>query len=762
MNWLSLFRRARLHRAPLSARPRRPRRTQLNVESLEDRCVPAIFTVNTLQDLGMLLGVDFTNGQIKNAQRQDTGVVTLRSAIEAANHTPGGNTINLAIAGLYQIQLAPVVPNEADNQFGEFAILPEGNLTIQNTSGGAVAVDGNHLSRVFDINPADTNNPATHFTDTFIGFTIQNGVALDPMNPDGATSSGGGIRDQGNQSLTLDNMVLTNNSATADGGGLSMENGVDTPWTLTINNSTVSNNQAGDAGGGVETDGSGKTIITSSLITGNTCVNQGAGIWLDAIGNDSSILTITSSLVSANTALNGPTGGIGNAGNNTFVAADGTVTQGAVTIIDCTMADNFCGANGSAVGGGGFGDENGLGTLVVLNSTFVGNSTTGDGGGIYESGSTTINDSTITGNTAGIDGGGYVAFSNSPTFTLNNTVVAGNFANNGGMNFQGSNPDVLGTVTAGQGDFIGIGGTSLSGVTDGANGNHVGTMLAPLDPELGPLQNNGGPTVGGLNLTRVLPTEAPLPGSPVLDAGVNSVIPAGTGTDQRGFNRIVNTTVDIGAVEYQPPTTTTTLFVSSGSVMSGDPITLTAVVTANTPGSNIPQGFVTFTVDGVPVGVGVLNNGVATFTLATLPPGGHTLGAVYSGSPLFAASTGVAGESVAQAVIPNANVPAGTVLSAPVNNFVSLAVITVKRHGKKFQEFIVTNNTGGLILGRFVFSGLTLKQFGQLFGLTPKQLKSVATFNGSPVLDLFLTPHGQQMVQVPAGGAFTPEVIAGL
>ena len=57
---------------------------------------------------------------------------------------------------------------------------------------------------------------------TLQGFTIQNGVAS--AGRAGAAGSGGGIRDQGNASLTLNNMVITNNIATADGGGVSMEN----------------------------------------------------------------------------------------------------------------------------------------------------------------------------------------------------------------------------------------------------------------------------------------------------------------------------------------------------------------------------------------------------------------------------------------------------------------------------------------------------------------------------------------------------------
>src|SRR5438876_999726 len=81
--------------------------------------------------------------------------------------------------------------------------------------------------------------------------------AIDAANPDGPTSTGGGIRDQGNTDLTLFNMVVTRNNATGDGGGIVMENTVNSSWILTINNSTISNNHAGDAGGGIDTDGAG-------------------------------------------------------------------------------------------------------------------------------------------------------------------------------------------------------------------------------------------------------------------------------------------------------------------------------------------------------------------------------------------------------------------------------------------------------------------------------------------------------------------------
>jgi hypothetical protein len=543
----------------------------LDLEHLEDRCVPAVYKVISAADNLLPVTPTGTPGVFK--------APSLRSAIQAANtNGSANNTIQLAVGGTYRITIPGAL--EDNNQTGDFDILskPGGSLTIVNASGRNVAVDGNHLDRVFDINPNNVTGP---FLVTLQGFTIQNGIAADPANVDGGTASGGGIRDVGNASLTLNNMIVTNNTATADGGGISMENDASTPWTLTVNRSVISNNRAGDAGGGIDEDGSGHVIVSLSTISGNICVNQGAGIWLDAIAGATSSLTISQSLISANVAINGPTGGIGNAGN------------GAVAILSSTVANNFSG--GAMTGGGGFGDENNLGTLFVLNSTFVGNSSTQNGGGIQEGGpSTVIDDSTITGNVTAAEGGGL--FITSPSFTLQNTIVAGNLSNAGGMNFQGANPDLLGTPTTAIANFIG--------------GN----------PLLGPLQNNGGPT----------PTMAPPPGSPVIDMGANGAIPAGTRFDQRGFNRVVNNVVDIGAVEFQPPATRTVLKAKNGI--------LQALVVGLAPVSNVPQGTVVFIIDGKPEHPVQLVNGVAVLKLGKLP-GHHTVTAIYQGDVNFDGST---------------------------------------------------------------------------------------------------------------------------
>ena len=242
---------------PWTAGPsRRGRRARLELEPLEDRAVPAVFNVNSLADV----------------INPGPGVVTLRSAIQAANtNHDASNTINLTVAGTYRLTL-PSVVGEIDNLAGELAITGTGNLKIVNASGGQVTVDGGGLHRVFDVNPAGVNN--VPFTVTFQGFTITDGHA---SGGDGPVGSGGGIRAQGSANLVLTNVVVTHNSATADGGGIALESiNNDSTGTLTVNGGAISFNHAGDAGGGIEIDGTGQiTINPGTLITENTCVNRG-------------------------------------------------------------------------------------------------------------------------------------------------------------------------------------------------------------------------------------------------------------------------------------------------------------------------------------------------------------------------------------------------------------------------------------------------------------------------------------------------------
>ena len=113
------------------------------------------------------------------------------------------------------------------------------------------------------------------------------------------------------------------------------------------------------------------------------------------------------------------------------------------------------------------------------------------------------------------------------TVTLQGTIVARNNRGTGG-----TRDDIFGMVTTMAdsliGDITGLTGKPQEGGDPGTNGNLLGTAKAPLNPLLGPLADNGGPTQ----------THALLPGSPAIDAGN----PAGC-TDERPrlLRRIVGT-----------------------------------------------------------------------------------------------------------------------------------------------------------------------------------------------------------------------------
>jgi hypothetical protein len=79
----------------------------------------------------------------------------------------------------------------------------------------------------------------------------------------------------------------------------------------------------------------------------------------------------------------------------------------------------------------------------------------------------------------------------------------------------------------------------------------------------------------------------------------------------------------------------------------GQAVTLTAIVTANAPGSGIPTGTVTFkTIKSTLATVTLNSAGHATFTTSSLPVGTTTLTAVYNGDGNFLASSGNVAQSV--------------------------------------------------------------------------------------------------------------------
>ncbi|HZY84556.1 MAG TPA: choice-of-anchor Q domain-containing protein, partial [Gemmataceae bacterium] len=314
----------------------------------------------------------------------------------------------------------------------------------------------------------------------------------------------------------------------------------------------------------------------------------------------------------------------------------GVANSGQMTITDSTVSNNVATALSGAVAGGGIFNS---GTLTLLRSTVSGNQANpsvlarATGGGVATMGSsvTTITDCTITGNSSLTGGGGVQVLGG--TLALTNCTVAlnagGGIALSGGAPAVGlqntivaqntSGPDVSGAVQSG--------GDNLIGSPTGATGLLPGDRTN-VDPLLGPLQFNGGPTQ----------TLALLPGSPAIDAGSNAA-PGLPATDQRGLNRVVNNVVDIGAFEYQPPGNTMTLTAAPNPGVRGRPVKFSVTVTGTAPGSNPPTGRALFQSGGTALGAAALSGGSATFTTAGLPVGDNLVTAVYSGDVNFTGGT---------------------------------------------------------------------------------------------------------------------------
>jgi hypothetical protein len=347
------------------------------------------------------------------------------------------------------------------------------------------------------------------------------------------------------------------------------------------------------------------------------------------------------------------------------------------------MSSELKGNSAGGNGGGVF--DNGV-TLTLANSTIAGNITAASGGGveIETSGtgaaSSVISSTTITGNAALNNGGGNlgggVDVGNGGAFagvlTLANDTINANFAVSGGglAMASGGTVDVQNTIIAqnrvtGSGtDFVTINGTHLTsqggnlvGVNNNGDttfnqtGDQAGNAANPVDPLLGPLQNNGGPTVGAAGSSLVLETEALLTGSPAIARGLTT----GATGDERGFLMPANTRIDVGAFQTGAVAagSMVSLVASVPSPVVGQSVTLTATVSALQAGATTgtPIGTVVFMVDGVAAGSSPLDGtGKATLVLtAGLSTGPHTVMAVYSGGGSYATSSTTLAIQVGQA-----------------------------------------------------------------------------------------------------------------
>lgn len=264
----------------------------------------------------------------------------------------------------------------------------------------------------------------------------------------------------------------------------------------------------GNGGGILVTDGS--LVLHDSAITGNTAV-AGGGIF-----SSKGALSISRTTISSNTGTGAIVGGGG------ITVVDSTIADNTGTAIVFSVADTLLSVsrttisnNTDAAGVGGVKLE--AGVARIRNTTFSGN-TGAQAGDFWTSGSTVM--LTLTNVTAVGGSAPALLFDDAVSVNLRNTVLAGTGARCAGGHLPTSQGGNLSSDTT----------CNLTKTTDKPG----------VDPMLGPLAANGGPTR----------THAPLAGSPVLNAGDGTGLDA---NDQRGLARVQFAVVDLGAVEVSEP-----------------------------------------------------------------------------------------------------------------------------------------------------------------------------------------------------------------
>jgi fibronectin-binding autotransporter adhesin len=505
----------------------------LRCERLEDRRLLAQLTVTTDQDI-----VDFNDGE-----------TSLREAIFAANIVPGADEIvfDFGHDGPATILLTQ----------GELAIMD--SLTITGPGAGLLTIDASGSDPTPDVNNRDgsrlfniDDGTASNLDASITGMTLTGGDVL---------GDGGAINSLENLNL-IDCVIVANHSA-AGGGLYSYTLG----GQVTVRQTKFVDNVA-SFGGGVKLYAyANSDIVFEDLeFVGNRAELGGGGAEL---GAGSSRIRVSRSTFSHNSVL-GNGGGLA-----IFAGADSAIS----------LQDSVVTQNQANFGGGVFMYATDLrtfppGEAIMSQCTVSSNTARTSGGGVYalsntsvesgQGGSIAIRHSTVTGNVVSatstpLDAGGVsVREYGSKQVLMDHSIIA--------ANTRGAAPSDIGSAdpVAVSHSLIGTNvGTTLPEAPVGspdANGNLIGGPThGVIDPLLGPLANNGGPTM----------THALLPGSPAINAGEVAAATGANGVpefDQRGepFERVFGGRIDIGAFEAQSLVVDTLADEVDGDYSAGD------------------------------------------------------------------------------------------------------------------------------------------------------------------------------------------------
>ncbi len=494
---------------------------------------------------------------------------TLRAAI-MEGVASGGADIYLTNA-TYKL----TIPGYAENNGLTGDLDVTDGINIIGVGTGLSVIDGNGLDRVLDIGPWGAGGD---FTVTLQNLTIRGGSPV-------CDQDGGGIINW--KTLILQNVNIVDNTTNCHGGG----GGIWNEGTLLMSGTEISNNIAPAGQGGGITNRGHTEMLAESKVHHNIA-DTGGGISNSSIDD---VFIIQNSDISANYSVSSGRGGGGGilhsaghmfvshshfrenrsfnygggvsilgyldstfqADHVTFSGNQSEMLGGAIFISDL-IADtsnvslNYVTiSNNRADVGGGIYNEAFNGALSILsikNSTLSNNIVQSVGGGLLSLGDVQIVDTTIAENRAtilssSVSGVGiYFDTASSANVSVERSLIANNHAPIGS-----DSPDCVIDPAV---NFLSLGYNLLGQVGTlceftALPGDQRGSVASPIDPKIGPLQDNG-----GFNQTHGLYFD-----SPAIDA-------AGTGVcgvdndDQRDAPRPTDgnfdgiSECDIGAFEF--------------------------------------------------------------------------------------------------------------------------------------------------------------------------------------------------------------------
>lgn len=359
--------------------------------------------------------------------------------------------------------------------------------------------------------------------DRTVSFQLQSGVAIFGGFA-GSASGNPNTRDLLDFTSVLSGDIGTISDSSDNSFHVVQANGTDLSAVLdgfTIQNGNADNSATGDISGAGLLDIDADPFINNCIFTDNSA-QTGAAVFVagtSARFDNCQFIDNAATDIGGAVAITSDTQNFNNClfQNNSATNSGGAIYGGGgvINLLDCSMQGNTASSGGAIYSA--------LATGSIINSIFSLNSAD-QGGAIYTASSSpmwSVLNSTFAGNSAG--GGGALYLSSSHAMQIQNSILSGDSADSWSeIYYSGAGSAVI----------------SFSDV----NQEIAGTNNIDQDPNfVRDPQTNSESDYGILSLRA---------GSPAIDSGDTSAIPAGLTTDLAGNARISGGGVDMGAYEF--------------------------------------------------------------------------------------------------------------------------------------------------------------------------------------------------------------------